>query len=115
MPAAGLIQFGFLRAHSTSPDWRASHAWQYARGKALIEPHGGVIVAEFFDIDKSRSIPPQRRPEAAKLLAALGAQTRRGCSGLGIALRWQGCARGADIPRRGPGMTGAVPPGCCPA
>jgi len=41
------------------------------RDKALIEPHGGVIVAEFFDIDKSRSIPPQRRPEAAKLLAAL--------------------------------------------
>ena len=28
-------------------------------------------MAEFFDIDKSRSIPPQRRPEAAKLLAAL--------------------------------------------
>ena len=40
------------------------------RGKALIEPHGGVIVTEFFDIDKSRSIPPQRRPEASKLLAA---------------------------------------------
>jgi len=30
-----------------------------------------VLVAEFFDIDKSRSIPPQRRPEASKLLAAL--------------------------------------------
>jgi site-specific DNA recombinase len=52
-------------------DPESSRAWQYARGKALIEPHGGVIVAEFFDIDKSRSIPPQRRPEAAKLLAAL--------------------------------------------
>src|SRR6185437_6411002 len=26
---------------------------------------------EFFDIDKSRSIPPQRRPEASRLLAAL--------------------------------------------
>jgi DNA invertase Pin-like site-specific DNA recombinase len=49
----------------------SSRAWQYARGKALIEPHGGVIVAEFFDIDKSRSIPPQRRPQAAMLLAAL--------------------------------------------
>jgi DNA invertase Pin-like site-specific DNA recombinase len=52
-------------------DPESSRAWQYARGKALIEPHGGVIVAEFFDIDKSRSIPPQRRPEASKLLAAL--------------------------------------------
>ncbi|HEY5985992.1 MAG TPA: recombinase family protein [Streptosporangiaceae bacterium] len=51
-------------------DPESSRAWQYARGQALIEPHGGVIVAEFFDIDKSRSIPPQRRPEASKLLAA---------------------------------------------
>jgi site-specific DNA recombinase len=32
------------------------------------EPHGGKIVAEFFDIDKSRSIPLQRRPEANRLL-----------------------------------------------
>jgi site-specific DNA recombinase len=52
-------------------DPESSRAWQYARGKSLIEPHGGVIVAEFFDVDKSRSIPPQRRPEASKLLAAL--------------------------------------------
>jgi len=35
-----------------------------------------VIVAEFFDIDKSRSIPPQRRPEAAKLPAALADPNR---------------------------------------
>ena len=52
-------------------DPESSRAWQYARGRSLIEPHGGVIVAEFFDVDKSRSIPPQRRPEASKLLAAL--------------------------------------------
>jgi DNA invertase Pin-like site-specific DNA recombinase len=52
-------------------DPESSRAWQHARGKALIQPHGGVIVAEFFDIDKSRSIPPQRHPEASKLLAAL--------------------------------------------
>jgi hypothetical protein len=68
--AAGVIQFAFY-GRTTSPDWRASRAWQFARGKALIEPHDGVIVAEFFDIDKSRSIPPQRRPEASRLLAAL--------------------------------------------
>ena len=36
----------------------------------MIEP-GGRIVAEFFDIDKSRSIPQQRRPEAGRLIAAL--------------------------------------------
>jgi DNA invertase Pin-like site-specific DNA recombinase len=58
-------------------DPESSRAWQYARGNALIEPHGGVIVAEFFDIDKSRSIPPQRRPEASKLLTAL-ADAHRG-------------------------------------
>ena len=57
-------------------DPQPSRAWQYARGKALIEPHGGVIVAEFFDIDKSRSIPPQRRPEASRLLAALADPSR---------------------------------------
>ena len=57
-------------------DPESSRAWQYARGRSLIEPHGGVIVAEFFDIDKSRSIPPQRRPEAAKLLAALADPNR---------------------------------------
>ena len=43
------------------------------------DPGGGRIVAEFFDIDKSRSIPPQRRPPAAALLAAL-ADPNRGFS-----------------------------------
>ena len=57
-------------------DPESSRAWQHARGKTLIEPHGGVIVAEFFDIDKSRSIPPQRRPEASRLLAALANPNR---------------------------------------
>jgi site-specific DNA recombinase len=57
-------------------DPESSRAWQHARGKSLIEPHGGVIVTEFFDIDKSRSIPPQRRPEASRLLAALADPNR---------------------------------------
>ncbi|HET9898936.1 MAG TPA: recombinase family protein [Streptosporangiaceae bacterium] len=33
-------------------------------------------MTEFFDIDKSRSIPPQRRPEASRLLAALADPNR---------------------------------------
>ncbi len=49
--------------------------------RSLIEPHGGHIVEEFFDIDKSRSIPPQRRPEASRLLAAL-ADPNRGFEGV---------------------------------
>jgi site-specific DNA recombinase len=57
-------------------DPESSRSWQRARAQTLIEPHGGQIVTEFFDIDKSRSIPPQRRPEAARLLAALADPAR---------------------------------------
>jgi site-specific DNA recombinase len=73
-----VIRFASWERVSTEDrqDPESSRAWQYARGKSLVEPHGGVIVVEFFDIDKSRSIPPQRRPEAAKLLAALADPNR---------------------------------------
>ncbi|NYH53214.1 hypothetical protein HNR06_002803 [Nocardiopsis arvandica] len=40
------------------------------RTETLIAPHGR-IVAEYFDIDRSRSIPPQRRPEASRPLDSL--------------------------------------------
>ncbi|SEH04065.1 hypothetical protein SAMN05444920_15515 [Nonomuraea solani] len=46
----------------------SSKNWQLSQSRALIEPHGGEIVAKFFDVDKSRSIPPYRRPHAAALL-----------------------------------------------
>lgn len=36
-----------------------------------------MIIAEFFDIDKSRAIPWQRRPQAARLLTEL-ANAERG-------------------------------------
>jgi DNA invertase Pin-like site-specific DNA recombinase len=36
---------------------------------AIIGSRGGVIVEAFFDVDKSRSIPWKRRPQAAALLA----------------------------------------------
>jgi hypothetical protein len=48
------------RGHGSSP-----------RSRALIESRDGVIVAGFFDVDKSRSIPWQRRPETTALLAEL--------------------------------------------
>ncbi|UGQ13542.1 recombinase family protein [Yinghuangia sp. ASG 101] len=47
-----------------------SKAWQLLRAQALTSGHGRVV-AEFFDIGHSRSIPWARRPEAAALLAAL--------------------------------------------
>lgn len=40
----------------------SSRAWQLNRARALVEPHGGEVVAEFFDIGQSRFIPWQRRP-----------------------------------------------------
>ena len=39
--------------------------------ESIIEPTGGVIVAEFFDVGQSRSLPWKRRPEASALLEAL--------------------------------------------
>ncbi|MEV0624213.1 hypothetical protein AB0I81_63660 [Nonomuraea sp. NPDC050404] len=68
-----MIPFAFWGRVSTedNQDPTSSRNWQLSRSRALIEPRGGVIVAEFFDIDKSRSIPPQRRPEAAALLDEL--------------------------------------------
>ena len=57
-------------------DPESSRGWQLTRAKALVEPHGGRIVTEFFDVDKSRSIPLQRRPAASRLLAALADPAR---------------------------------------
>lgn len=37
-------------------DPEASRAWQYSRAEQLVAPRGGVIVAEYFDVGKSRSI-----------------------------------------------------------
>jgi site-specific DNA recombinase len=73
-----MIDVAFWGRVSTedNQDPESSRGWQLTRAKALVEPHGGKIVAEFFDIDKSRSIPPQRRPEAARLLAALADPAR---------------------------------------
>jgi DNA invertase Pin-like site-specific DNA recombinase len=68
-----VIRLAFWGRCSTEncQDPEASRAWQLRRAKALVEPQGGRIVAEYFDVDKSRSIPPQRRPQARLLLAAL--------------------------------------------
>ncbi|MEV4079453.1 recombinase family protein [Nonomuraea fuscirosea] len=68
-----MIRFAFWGRVSTEDhqDPSSSKKWQLSRSRALIEPHGGGIVEEFFDVDKSRSIPPQRRPQAGALLAEL--------------------------------------------
>ena len=63
-------RFAFYGRVSTedNQDPAASRAWQLSRATELIAPHGGEIVQEFFDIGVSRSLPWQRRPQAADLL-----------------------------------------------
>ena len=52
-------------------DPESSRAWQLHRSRQLIEPHGGILVVEYFDCGHSRSLPWQRRPAASRLLEAL--------------------------------------------
>jgi DNA invertase Pin-like site-specific DNA recombinase len=52
-------------------DPETSHAWQLSNATKFVEPLGGHVVVEFFDVGQSRSVPWERRTEAARLLAAL--------------------------------------------
>jgi DNA invertase Pin-like site-specific DNA recombinase len=67
------MRFAFYGRVSTedNQDPEASRNWQISRATGLIEPAGGKIVTEFFDIGLSRSIPWQRRRRAAELLTAI--------------------------------------------
>ncbi|WP_198351807.1 recombinase family protein [Streptomyces typhae] len=73
------MRFAFCGRVSTEDqqDPEASRLWQLGRAQTLIEPLGGVIVAEYFDIGETRALPWKRRPRASALLAAL-ADPRRG-------------------------------------
>ncbi len=66
-------RFAFYGRVSTEDqqDPESSRGWQLARSQSLIERHGGVVVAEYFDIGFSRSLPWKRRPQASALLDAL--------------------------------------------
>jgi site-specific DNA recombinase len=68
-----IMRFAFYGRVSTEDqqDPTSSKGWQVSRSSSLIEPHGGQIVAEYFDVGQSRSLPWKRRPEAARLLADL--------------------------------------------
>ncbi len=68
-----MTRFAFYGRVSTEDqqDPESSKQWQLYRSRQLVEPAGGAIVAEFFDIGQSRSLPWKRRPEATTLLAAL--------------------------------------------
>jgi len=70
--------FAFYGRVSTEDqqDPASSRAWQLRRALELIEPSGGEVVTEFFDVGQSRSLPWKRRPEASRLLELLRAPDR---------------------------------------
>ena len=72
------MRFAFYGRVSTEDqqDPQSSKAWQLSRARSLIEPAGGEVVAEFFDIGLSRSLPWKRRPEAQRLLDAIKSPAR---------------------------------------
>ncbi|MGC9669902.1 recombinase family protein [Planosporangium sp. 12N6] len=72
------MKFAFAGRCSTEDqqDPESSRIWQRRRASALIEPRGGRIVAEYFDIGQSRSLPWQRRPRVSALLEALADPNR---------------------------------------
>ncbi|MFE3206283.1 hypothetical protein [Embleya sp. NPDC059237] len=65
-------RFAFYGRVSTEDhqDPETSRGWQLLNAQALTSGHGR-IVAEFFDVGHSRSLPWARRPDAAALVAAL--------------------------------------------
>jgi site-specific DNA recombinase len=68
-----MLRLAFYGRVSTEDqqDPESSRTWQLHRSQQLIEPHGGVLVGEYFDCGHSRSLPWQRRPAASQLLEAL--------------------------------------------
>jgi DNA invertase Pin-like site-specific DNA recombinase len=62
-------------------DPETSHGWQSGNARKFVEPLGAEIVADYFDIGQSRSVPWDRRPEASRLLTALK-DPRRGWSAI---------------------------------
>jgi site-specific DNA recombinase len=54
-----MIPFAFYGRVSTEDqqDPESSKQWQLHRSLALIQPAGGEVVAEFFDVGQSRSLP----------------------------------------------------------
>lgn len=76
-PQRRALRFAFYGRVSTEDhqDPATSRAWQLLQAQSLIAGHGR-IVAEFFDIGHSRTLPWARRPEAAALLAAMAGPDR---------------------------------------
>lgn len=71
-PDADCLRFAFYGRVSTE-DWQdpvMSRARQHDQAAALVAGHGRIM-AEFFDIGYSRTLPWARRPQATALVTAL--------------------------------------------
>ncbi|MDX6283000.1 MAG: hypothetical protein QOH03_4071 [Kribbellaceae bacterium] len=77
--AGGVGKLAFYGRCSTedNQDPATSKAWQMGEAARFVEPLGGAIVEEFFDIGQSRSLPWERRSEANRVLQALKDPGRR--------------------------------------
>lgn len=79
--AVGPVAFYGRCSTEDHQDPATSRAWQLGNARAFVEPLGGTVAAEFFDIGQSRSVPWERRDHASRLLAALK-DPRRGWGGI---------------------------------
>jgi hypothetical protein len=84
----GIGRLAFYGRCSTkdNQDPKSSLAWQLSEAARFVEPLGGQIVEEFFDIGQSRSLPWERRDEASQVLQELK-NPRRGWDGLVVVKR----------------------------
>ncbi len=67
----GPIAFYGRCSTEDNQDPETSHDWQLGNATKFVEPLGGTVVAEFFDVGQSRSVPWERREAAGQLLTAL--------------------------------------------
>lgn len=67
----GSVAFYGRCSTEDNQDPKTSRAWQLGIATRLVSPWDLDVVAEFFDVGQSRSVPWQRRPEAHRLLDAL--------------------------------------------
>jgi DNA invertase Pin-like site-specific DNA recombinase len=73
----GSVAFYGRCSTEDNQDPETSHGWQIGNALKFVEPLGGEVVDDYFDIGQSRSVPWERRPEANRLLAALKDPHRR--------------------------------------
>ncbi|WP_409464795.1 recombinase family protein [Amycolatopsis sp. GA6-003] len=67
----GSVAFYGRCSTEDNQDPETSLGWQLGNARKFVEPFGGRVTTEYFDVGQSRSVPWERRNEASRLLAAL--------------------------------------------